>query len=41
LNGGVGDELPSGTVTLLFSDIEESTPLLARLGDRYADALDA
>jgi predicted ATPase/class 3 adenylate cyclase len=31
--------LPSGTVTLLFSDIEGSTNLLSRLGDRYADAL--
>ncbi len=33
-------ELPSGTVALLFSDIEGSTALLARLGPRYADALD-
>ena len=33
-------ELPSGTVTLLFSDIEGSTALLSRLGDAYADALD-
>ena len=32
-------ELPSGTVTLLFSDIEGSTQLLQQLGDRYADAL--
>lgn len=32
--------LPSGTVTLLFSDIEGSTVLLSRLGDAYADALD-
>lgn len=37
---GVGD-LPSGTVTLLFSDIEGSTLLLSRLGATYADALDA
>jgi predicted ATPase/class 3 adenylate cyclase len=33
--------LPSGTVTLLFSDIEGSTALLTRLGPLYADALDA
>ena len=32
-------ELPSGTVTLLFTDIEGSTRLLRQLGDRYADAL--
>jgi class 3 adenylate cyclase len=31
--------LPSGTVTLLFSDIEGSTRLLERLGDAYADTL--
>ena len=34
-------ELPTGTVTLLFSDIEGSTVLLNRLGDRYADVLSA
>ena len=33
--------LPSGTVTLLFSDIEGSTALLSRLGPAYADALDS
>ena len=33
--------LPTGTVTLLFSDIEGSTALLRRLGDRYAEALSA
>lgn len=33
-------ELPTGTVTLLFSDMEGSTRLLTRLGDRYAAALD-
>jgi predicted ATPase/class 3 adenylate cyclase len=33
-------ELPSGTVTFLFSDIEGSTQLLHQLGDRYADALE-
>jgi predicted ATPase/class 3 adenylate cyclase len=31
--------LPSGTVTLLFTDIEGSTRLLHELGDRYGDAL--
>ena len=31
--------LPSGTVTLLFSDIEGSTRMLAELGDAYADVL--
>jgi predicted ATPase/class 3 adenylate cyclase len=37
--GAVG-VLPSGTVTLLFSDIEGSTVLLSRLGAAYTDALD-
>jgi class 3 adenylate cyclase len=32
-------ELPSGTVAFLFTDIEGSTRLLARLGGRYADVL--
>ncbi|MGI8577727.1 MAG: tetratricopeptide repeat protein [Nocardioidaceae bacterium] len=32
--------LPSGTVSLLFSDIEGSTVLLSRLGPAYAEALD-
>jgi predicted ATPase/class 3 adenylate cyclase len=32
-------ELPSGTVSLLFSDIEGSTALLKRLGTAYAEAL--
>jgi predicted ATPase/class 3 adenylate cyclase len=40
LNATVLD-LPSGTVTLLFSDIEGSTALLGRLGSVYADVLDA
>ncbi len=31
--------LPSGTVTMLFTDIEGSTRLLQQLGDRYADVL--
>ena len=34
-------ELPEGTVTLLFSDIEGSTALLNRLGDLYGEALSA
>ena len=33
-------ELPTGTVSMLFSDIEGSTLLLNRLGPRYVDALD-
>jgi predicted ATPase/class 3 adenylate cyclase len=33
-------DLPSGTVTLLFSDIEGSTALLRRLGEHYAGVLD-
>jgi class 3 adenylate cyclase len=32
-------ELPAGTVTLLFSNIEGSTALLGRLGERYSEAL--
>jgi class 3 adenylate cyclase len=32
-------ELPTGTVTFLFTDIEGSTRLLKALGERYADAL--
>jgi predicted ATPase/class 3 adenylate cyclase len=31
--------IPTGTVTFLFTDIEGSTQLLNRLGDRYADVL--
>jgi predicted ATPase/class 3 adenylate cyclase len=34
-------ELPAGTITMLFSDIEGSTALLTRLGDRYGEALSA
>jgi class 3 adenylate cyclase len=42
--GAVGNsrrvgELPTGTITLLFTDIEGSTALLRRLGDRYGEAL--
>jgi predicted ATPase/class 3 adenylate cyclase/Tfp pilus assembly protein PilF len=32
-------ELPSGTVTFLFTDIEGSTRLLQQLGERYANVL--
>ncbi|MCO5246543.1 MAG: hypothetical protein M9927_22460, partial [Anaerolineae bacterium] len=32
-------DIPVGTVTFLFTDIEGSTQLLARLRDRYADLL--
>jgi YVTN family beta-propeller protein len=35
----VHDELPSGTVTFLFTDIEGSTRLLRQLGDRYGDVV--
>jgi predicted ATPase/serine/threonine protein kinase len=34
-------ELPAGTVTMLFSDVEGSTALLSRLGDLYGEALSA
>jgi signal transduction histidine kinase len=32
-------ELPGGTVTFLFTDVEGSTRILKQLGERYADAL--
>jgi len=32
-------KLPTGTVTLLFTDIEGSTRLLTRLGERYSEVL--
>ncbi len=32
-------DLPSGTISLLFTDIEGSTRLLSELGDEYADTL--
>ena len=32
-------DLPTGTVTLLFTDIEESTRLLQHVGERYASVL--
>jgi predicted ATPase/class 3 adenylate cyclase len=34
-------KLPTGTITMLFSDIEGSTKLLSRLGDQYGEALSA
>jgi predicted ATPase/class 3 adenylate cyclase len=40
-SGGRVVGLPSGTVTLLFTDIEGSTGLLYRFGDYYAEVLDA
>ena len=33
-------ELPQGTVTLVFTDIEGSTRLLKQLGERYAEVLE-
>jgi len=39
--GGSRDDLPAGTITLLFTDIEGSTRLLQQLGDRYAEVLTA
>jgi predicted ATPase/class 3 adenylate cyclase len=36
---GVVRNLPSGTVTFLFTDVEGSTRLLEELGDSYAEAL--
>ncbi len=35
--GSASDELPSGYVTFVFTDIEGSTPLLKRLGDDYVE----
>ena len=32
-------QLPTGTVTLLFTDIEGSTRLLQQVGERYTDLL--
>lgn len=36
-----GSEIPKGSVTLLFTDIEGSTKVLQRTGDRYSDILSA
>lgn len=38
--GGPAEELPTGFVTMLMSDIEGSTALLDRVGDAYGDLLD-
>jgi class 3 adenylate cyclase len=35
----VGSELPAGTVTFLFTDIEGSTDLVRRLGEAYGEVL--
>ena len=40
-NSGERAMLPTGTVTMLFTDIEGSTRLLTALGDSYAAVLDA
>ncbi len=37
---GLMAELPTGTVTFLFTDIEGSTRLLRRLGEAYAPLQD-
>ena len=39
--GSTVAELPIGTLTMLFSDIEGSTMLVRRLGERYGEALTA
>jgi class 3 adenylate cyclase len=39
LNQDVESQLPAGTVTFLFTDIEGSTQLMRELGDGYADVL--
>jgi predicted ATPase/class 3 adenylate cyclase len=40
MGAGGHRQLPSGTVTFLFTDIEGSTRLLTALGERYAAVLD-
>ena len=32
-------ELPGGTLTVLHTDVEDSTPLTMHLGDQYAEVL--
>jgi class 3 adenylate cyclase len=39
LQAGRASELPPGTVTFLFTDLEGSTQLLRRLGDAYAEVI--
>jgi class 3 adenylate cyclase len=38
-HAGSVSQLPTGTVTLLFSDVDRSTELVKRLGERYGDVL--
>jgi len=38
---GTSGDLPTGTVTFLFSDIEGSTRLVQQLGDRFVDILES
>jgi class 3 adenylate cyclase len=33
-------ELPTGTVTLLFTDVEGATSLIRQVGDRHGEILD-
>jgi class 3 adenylate cyclase len=40
LNPAVDKQLPAGTVTFLFTDIEGSTELMRDLGDGYGEVLD-
>jgi class 3 adenylate cyclase len=40
LNPRVESQLPAGTVTFLFTDIEGSTDLIRELGDAYGEVLD-
>jgi predicted ATPase/class 3 adenylate cyclase len=40
VDGPSGRELPTGTVTFLFTDIEGSTRLLQELGDRWGELLE-
>jgi predicted ATPase/class 3 adenylate cyclase len=40
LTMSMATQLPTGTVTFLFTDIEGSTLLLQELGDRYAEVLE-
>jgi predicted ATPase/class 3 adenylate cyclase len=40
MDAGKGPDLPTGTITFLFTDIEGSTRLLDALGDRYPSVLE-
>lgn len=35
----MAEQLPTGTITFLFTDIEESTRLAARIGSGYTDLI--